>query len=226
MKNRDKILDYLNNVPEGTIVIANDMYEKAFTKMSQDAFFRAMERLSDDGLIVRLVKGMYIKFEDKDKDYSEMLLNYFFGENNDSGMFIGYRLYNKYNLTAHKSDTVELFSMISRASLTRIGNLVVRRPQIELDFENARVIEALEILQNYSTIEGLDKTKFARYAKQYARGYNDDAAVKVIRSMSYKKSTVAFMKKILDTYKVENSLSQFLSYASDYKIPTFLKLAR
>ena len=34
------------------------------------------------------------------------------------------------------------------------------------------------------------------------------------------------MKKILDMYKVPNTLSQFLSNASDYKIPTFYKLAR
>ena len=37
---------------------------------------------------------------------------------------------------------------------------------------------------------------------------------------------IAFMKKVLDTYKVPNTLSQFLSNASHYKVPTFNKLAR
>lgn len=84
----------------------------------------------------------------------------------------------------------------------------------------------MEIFQNYSDIPELDKAKFARYAKQFARGYDDEAAVTVLRSMKYKKRSIAFMKKVLDTYKVPNTLSQFLSNASHYKVPTFNKLAR
>ena len=49
------------------------------------------------------------------------------------------------------------------------------------------------------------------------KSYNDEAAVNVLLHMKYKKSTIAFMKKILDMYKTQNSLQQFLSYASDYK---------
>ena len=51
MKNRDKILDYFDNVADGTIVSANDMYEHGFERMNQEAFFRAVERLSDEGEI-------------------------------------------------------------------------------------------------------------------------------------------------------------------------------
>ena len=84
----------------------------------------------------------------------------------------------------------------------------------------------MEIFQNYFEIPELDKTKFARYAKQFARGYDDEAAVTVLRSMKYKKRSIAFMKKILDMYKTQNSLQQFLSYASDYKIPAVQRIAR
>ena len=88
------------------------------------------------------------------------------------------------------------------------------------------MLDALEILQNYHNIENLDKLKFARYAKQFAGSYNDEAAVNVLLHMKYKKSTIAFMKKILDMYKTPNSLQQFLSYASDYKIPAVQRIAR
>ena len=44
MKNRDKILDYFDNVADGTVVSANDMYEHGFERMNQEAFFRAVER--------------------------------------------------------------------------------------------------------------------------------------------------------------------------------------
>ena len=45
MKFRDKMIEYFDNIPEGTVVVANAMYEQGFTRMSLDAFFRAIERL-------------------------------------------------------------------------------------------------------------------------------------------------------------------------------------
>ena len=141
-------------------------------------------------------------------------------------MFIGMRLYNKYSLTTIKSDIIELYSNKIKSNISKIDNLIIKRPLVELDFDNTRVIEALEILQNYYDIPELNKLKFARYAKSFARGYNDEAAVLVLSNMKYKKSTIAFLKKILDMYKVKNSLQQYLSYASDYKVPTVQKLAR
>ena len=226
MKNRDKILDYFDNVADGTIVSANDMYEHGFERMNQEAFFRAVERLSDEGEIIRVGRGMYIKKTDAQGDITELLLNYFFGEDNSSGMFTGIHLYNKYSLTNVKSDNISLYSNVCKQSVCHIGNIEVKRPAVELDFDNTRIIEAMEIFQNYFEIPELDKTKFARYAKQFARGYDDEAAVTVLRSMTYKKRSIAFMKKVLDTYKVPNTLSQFLSNASHYKVPTFNKLAR
>ena len=94
MKNRDKILDYFDNVADGTIVSANDMYEHGFERMNQEAFFRAVERLSDEGEIIRVGRGMYIKKPDAQGDITELLLNYFFGEDNSSGMFTAPHMYN------------------------------------------------------------------------------------------------------------------------------------
>ena len=84
----------------------------------------------------------------------------------------------------------------------------------------------LEILEHFDEIEGLNKHKFARYARQFATGYQDAAAVYVIENMKYKKRTVAFMKKILDMYKMENSLGQFISFATRYRLPAVQRVAK
>lgn len=226
MKYRDKLIRYFEDTPQGAVIVANDMYENGFTRMSHDAFFRAVERLCEDGIIIRAGKGMYIKSEDKDKSIEELLLNYFFGENNDNGLFIGYRLYNKYQISSYDDGRIELYSNVIRSRTCEVGSISVRRPGVELDFENAKIIEALEIMQNYYNIEQLNKHRFARYAKQFAIGYSDVAAVHVLEHMKYKKSTIAFMKKVLDMYKVGNTLQQYLSYASDYKVPAVQRIAR
>ncbi|WP_027431148.1 hypothetical protein [Lachnospira multipara] len=226
IKNRDRIINYFDSLPGSSVVAVNSLYEDKFTKMSQDAFFRAVERIASEGIITRLSKGLYVKKIEEGVTKEDVLLNYFFGDENDSGMFIGMRLYNKYSLTTIKSDIIELYSNKIKSNISKIDNLIIKRPLVELDFDNTRVIEALEILQNYYDIPELNKLKFARYAKSFARGYNDEAAVLVLSNMKYKKSTIAFLKKILDMYKVKNSLQQYLSYASDYKVPTVQKLAR
>ena len=200
MKYRDKIIAYLDTIEPGTVLNLNGLYEKQFYKMSQAAFFKAMERLVTDGILLRAAKGMYVK-AGSPKEAQEAVLNYYFGENNDNGMYIGYHLYHKYGITEEKSDVVELYS-------------------------NKRVVEALEILEHFDEIEGLNKHKFARYARQFATGYQDAAAVYVIENMKYKKRTVAFMKKILDMYKTENSLGQFISFATRYRLPAVQRVAK
>ena len=226
IKNRDRIINYFNSLPDSSVVAVNSLYEEKFTKMSQDAFFRAVERIAKDGIIVRLSKGLYVRRIEEGLTKEDILLNYFFGDENDSGMFIGMRLYNKYSLTSAKSDIIELYSNKIKSNVSKIDNLIIRRPEVELDFDNTRIIEALEILQNYHNIPDLNKLKFARYVKGFARGYKDEAALIVLDNMKYKKNTIAFLKKILDMYKVKNSLQKYLSYASDHKIPTVQKLAR
>ncbi len=226
MKNSEKIAQYFDAQPDGTIIAANEMYEKAFSKMTQDAFFRMLERLAADGVIIRVAKGLYAKGSDKDKNVTDMLLNYLFGEENSEGMYIGYNLYNKYGISSVKKSTIELYSNVIKGKSFNVGNIKAKKPGVELNFENARIIEALEILQNYSDIEELNKVKFARYARNFARGYNDEAAINCIENMRYKKSTIAFMKKILEMYKAKNTLSQYLSYATDYKVPPVQRVAR
>ena len=34
MKYRDKLIKYFEDAPEGAVIVANDMYENGFTKMS------------------------------------------------------------------------------------------------------------------------------------------------------------------------------------------------
>ena len=164
VKYKDKIIAYFDGCPDGVVVAANELYEKEFSKMSEAAFFKALERLAKSGIIQRVAKGMYMKSASSKGDD---VLNHFFGENNDNGVYIGTRLYNKYGISDVRSDEIWLYSNSIKNETCNIDNIHVKKADIELDYENARVIEALEILQNYYKIENIDKYKFARFAKKY-----------------------------------------------------------
>ena len=52
VKYKDKIIAYFDSCPDG-VVAANELYEKEFSKMSEAAFFKALERLAKSGIIMR-----------------------------------------------------------------------------------------------------------------------------------------------------------------------------
>ena len=224
MKHKDEIIDYFDGLQSMKLVVANKLYYEKFHKMSEGAFFKALERLVNQGFLIRVAKGLYIKSaEQLDKVQMEQaVLDYFFGENNDNGMYTGYRLYMKYAITDADDGKIELYSNAVNKDSIRIH---IRRVSIELSYDKTKILEALEIFQNYSRIKDLNKHHFARYARNFALSYKDDIATYVIDNVKYKKNTIAFMKKVLDMYKIDNTLGQYLSYASKYNIPTVMKLA-
>lgn len=227
MKHKDEIIDYFDGLQSMKLVVANKLYYEKFHKMSEGAFFKAFERLVNQGFLIRVAKGLYIKStEQLDKVQMEQaVLDYFFGENNDNGMYTGYRLYMKYAITDADDGKIELYSNAVNKDSINIGRIHIRRVSIELSYDKTKILEALEIFQNYSRIKDLNKHHFARYARNFALSYKDDIATYVIDNVKYKKNTIAFMKKVLDMYKIDNTLGQYLSYASKYNIPTVMKLA-
>ena len=92
---------------------------------------------------------------------------------------------------------------------------------IALTQDTIPVIETMEILQNYKSIEDVKKSALAAYMnmREFAMRYSDAAAVFVLKNRKYKKSTIAFLERFLNYFGVENTLHQFLSALSSYAIP-------
>ena len=233
MSCKGRIEEYFEQLPKGEIVLASRLYGEKFVDCSETSFFKTMERLVQSGFLKRISKGIYTKqveyqedvIDNQDsKSNADVVLNHYFGENNDNGMFIGYHLYFKYGISNAKKDMIELYSNILSQENKNIGNINIHRVDIELSYDNTKVIEAFEILQNYETIDKMNKNKVAKYLKQFARGYSNESTVLVLSRMKYKKSTIAFMRRILDMYGVDNTLSSYLSCASKYKIPKVAKV--
>lgn len=216
---KSRIEAYFDTMQSGDVFLAGKVYCDAFKDISETAYFKTLERMALNKEIIRASKGIYVRIDCP--DVREAVLNYYFGENNDNGMLIGYKLYNKYSISNVVSDTTEMYSNIITQDRMKLEHIIITKVNIELSYNNTRIIEALEILQNYESIQNLSKTNFNRYICSIAANYDDEITTTVLRAMKYKKSTIAFLKKILDTYKIENSLATFLSAASRYKIPTF-----
>ena len=105
-----------------------------------------------------------------------------------------------------------------------LRNVVVRKVDIEYTEEVNNMIHGLEVLQNYYRIQDMNYSNFIAFTKEFALNYNNDAFEKVIDNINYKKSTISFLREILNYYDVKNNLDMYLSALSDYKHPRMEEL--
>ena len=81
------------------------------------------------------------------------------------------------------------------------------------------MIEFLEILENYQKIEDLNQRRLLTYCNMAVKKFNEKIFDRIYHQMGYKKCTIAFLKEILDTYGIGNTLKKYLNGTSKYRIP-------
>lgn len=207
--------------PENKLLEASTLYQKWFGTVPEMTYYKTLERMSKQGSLVHLTKGLYYRpkksrFGAIPISEKEIVGHY---TSDGQGIVIGYRLYNQKGLTTQISKRVEVLSSAVSEQKKNIQNVCVTNSGIALTQDTIPVIETMEILQNYKSIEDIRKAALAAYMKEFVKEYSDSAAVFVLKNRKYKKSTIAFLERFLNYFGVENTLCQFLSALSTYAIP-------
>lgn len=211
----------IEHEPENKLLEASALYSQSFSTIPEMTYYKALERMCKKGILVHLTKGLYYRPKNtrfgtvpiSEKD----IVDHYIKDN--QGIVVGYRLFNQKDLTTQISKRVEVLSSAVPGKKKNIHNVYVINISISLTPETIPIIETLEILQNYKSIEDINNTALAAYMKDFARHYADEATVYVLKNRKYKKSTIAFLESFLNYFKVENTLNQFLSSLSSYAIP-------
>lgn len=207
--------------PENKLLEAHTLYNQSFSTIPEMTYYKTLERMCKKGFLVHLTKGLYYRPKNtrfgtvpiSEKD----IVDHYIKDN--QGIVLGYRLYNQKGLTTQISKRVEILSSAVPGKKKNIHNVYVMNISISLTPETIPIIETLEILQNYKSIEDINNTALAAYMKEFARQYSDEDTVYVLKNRKYKKSTIAFLESFLNHFQVKNSLNQFLSSLSSYNIP-------
>lgn len=211
----------IEHEPENKLLEASALYSQSFSTIPEMTYYKTLERMCKKGILVHLTKGLYYRPKNtrfgtvpiSEKD----IVDHYIQDN--QGIVIGYRLFNQKGLTTQISKRVEVLSSAIPGKKKNIHNVYVMNISISLTPETIPIIETLEILQNYKSIEDINNTALAAYMKDFARQYADEATVYVLKNRKYKKSTIAFLESFLNHFQVKNSLNQFLSSLSSYAIP-------
>lgn len=211
----------IEHEPENKLLEASALYSQSFSTIPEMTYYKTLERMCKKGILVHLTEGLYyrpknIRFSTVPISEKDIVDHYI---QDNQGIVIGYRLFNQKGLTTQISKRVEVLSSAVPGKKKNIHNVYVMNISISLTPETIPIIETLEILQNYKSIEDINNTALAAYMKDFARQYSDEDAVYVLKNRKYKKSTIAFLESFLNYFKVENTLNQFLSSLSSYNIP-------
>lgn len=212
--------EFITSLPEKTIIFAKLIHGQSFASLSFQTFLKYLERLTYKNVLKVIGKGVYCRpiltpfgvlgVSDNDiKDY--------FIADNRCGVAVGYDLYNKYGLTTQIAKKIKVYSNKALYNVQNITNVQVKRCAYTSDLQFS--IECLEILENYSHIEDLNKEAFYRFCENIGHHYEEEMFLRTFAFGFYKKRTLAFLKHILDCFKIKNSLDRYLNATSKYKYP-------
>lgn len=227
VKSNIAIKSALENVGKDEIFVASQLYRNALYKqMSEAAYYKALQRMCESGELCKVAKGIYhvpkmCKYGIVPLSEEEIIAAY---TENATGTVVGYALYNSLSLTTQIPKTTKVLSSSIDGLTKSIGNVVVYKVPLQFSEEITQTIRALEILQNFNSIQDINYSAFLKYAEDFAKNFNAKALEEILSVKSYKKSTISFMKEILRYYRIKNNLDWYLSSLSEYKHPSMEKL--
>lgn len=221
------IRNALTHYSENELIFASKLYREHLSEhMTEAAYYKMLERMSNCGEIGKVAKGIYyvpnISKYGVVPPSDRQIVDAF--TKNETGMVVGYSMYNSLNLTTQVSKTVNVLSSALDGFSKTIRNVSVKQVQLEYSDKVKSMISGLEVLQNFYEIQDIDYVAFIDFSKKIAAEYQNEIFEIVISKTSYKKSTIAFLREILRYYEVANNLEKHLSSLSTYKHPRMEEL--
>ncbi len=220
MSYSSRIIESINEYPELTIIDAQKLYKEKFNDVSEQAFYKTISRMSKNEDIERISKGIYCKPRrgrfGTTISSEKNILDHYLGINKNRGVVIGYQMYNNKGITTQVSKTIELYSNATFQEKKQIRNVTIYKANIRFDISTIKMVELLEVLQNYRNIEDLNLIGLKKFIEDSIKYYDEKTIQKLIRSIGYKKHTLASLKNILDFFKLENNMDNYLNGTSRY----------
>lgn len=227
MKSSNIIRNTLVHYKENELIFASKLYKESLCELLNEAtYYKMLERMCKSGELAKVSKGIYyipIVSKYGIVPPSEKQIIEAFTKNN-SGTIIGYTLYNELNLTTQISKSTNILSSVLDGFSKTVRNVIIKQVKIDYTPEVKNMIRGLEVLQNFYEIQDLNYSAFIEYSQKLAENYREEVFEKVIEKTSYKKSTISFLKEILNYYDVSNNLERYLSSLSSYKHPRMEEL--
>lgn len=214
-----KLNKYKVNEP---IIINKYFYEENFkNKYSLSEFNECVRQLCLANKLTRLTrevfykplikKGQIVKIKEFD------IKNYFLKKGN--GVVVNQSLFYEIGLSSIPSFHIKICINNKIDKDITINNILLTYINIDFNKKSILFIKYLNILDSYSSIKDLNFDVFKKISKKVAKEYDDKIINEILLRTGTTKNTIAFLTKILEAFKVKNTLELLLSENTKYKIP-------
>lgn len=218
----NRVCRAIKGIKYNQLIFVDELYKEIlFNDMNEEAYFKQIERLYKKGVISKVSKGVYVK-QEEDDEHTKSLTNMDISKQlieNNHGMIVGYQLFNKLHLTNYESQEYDVFSNKIKSHTKNIKDVHIHRIDIEFNMGVINSIEFLEVLDNYYNIEDMNYKALVDFVDESTSKYDEQTYEYVLENVHYAKSTIAFLKAILDHNHVKNNLDRHLSHLSKYHYP-------
>lgn len=216
-----RVAQKLEDYPELKIIDAEQLYQRHFKGESEFGFYKALSRMAEDKELIRIAKGLYCKPKNGRLgpviSSEKEILEHYVGSKSIQGVIVGYRMYYRYGLTTQISKTIEVYSRLLHQETRKITNIKIKKINLRLNPEMVKLIELLDVLEHYGGIEDLNRGNLKLFLEQAVASYHDQTLHKLVKSIGYKKRTLASLERVLDYYQVANSVGCYLKDTSRYQ---------
>ena len=226
-KIREKVISEINkHLPNQPIMISKLYREKFSNYISEIAFSKLISRLYISGELERVAKGIYCKtnvskYGKVPLSEKEIVDAY---TKNDSGISVGYQLYNYLGVTTQVSKKYLVYSSLAEKQNINIGNVNIKKYNLIYNNKTKSIIYLLELLYNYGNIQDINISSYISEIKKLSKEYDENVFEVVQKEIRYPKWTIAFLHEILNHYQIPNNLNNYLSSFSKYNIPSLQEL--
>lgn len=208
-------------------IIASKYYrEKELNnRWSEAYYYKLLERACKEKKLIRLCNGMYCRPQYTPFNFkltNDDIVKIFTAS--EQGFEVGEKLFHDTGIMLDDYTTRTVYTSQLRDSKMKIGGVQFFRYEIGYTPEYTGTIAMLEVCANYYKIGTVDHTKLIKMYTRFLRSYNNEVAREVIEKVGYPKFAIAFLRMILDTHHIPNTLGEFLSARSVYKHPTISEI--
>lgn len=220
MANLSELKGYIARYSELDIINTQQLYKQHFKNQSEVAYYKQISRLAQQGTIVRLSKSVYCKPKEgqlgkliaSEKEISQ----YFCGKKSNNGVIVGYAMYYNYKLTTQVPKNIIIYSNLVNYQRRNFNRVEVIKADLFFDLATRKIIELLDVLENINNIQDLNVKNTMQFFRDASKHYNEKLFTKIISTLSFKKSTIASLKIVLDQYGILHQCDNLLSPLSKY----------
>ena len=194
-------MDYTKTVRAFCLKNQNQLFDVSymatnyFAVIPCKALLKILSRLTDEGLLLPVSKGVYYIQGDRPFDLDRAVEEYYI--NGEHGMFVGYKMYNDLEVSDHTDGTAEIYTNRIGAAHKSIGKYHLTYADVVFDNYAKQLIQTLELTEHFTKIIDIDYIRLYNVRQSGIRSYLDYDIDRVTKAIPYSRSTLVTFDRLM-----------------------------